>query len=188
MKRKANISIELQASNVTNGMDLPDSDWGDFSCRRAVDSSSLYLNCIYQTVARWANYCICSLCYIPMIPVQCKSKRKWQQRFHPLYQLRQTHGASMSLQGMSCQLLGKHLDNNSWRVYPKISFCREGHSKIQVKDPFLVQMMSQCRVTSRKSCPWSQHIVIPIVAGDKSRANCCLSHLTEHKKKNVCND
>ena len=37
---KANISIELQASNVTNGMDLPDSDWGDFSCRRAVDSSS----------------------------------------------------------------------------------------------------------------------------------------------------
>ena len=41
MKRKANISIELQASNVTNGMDLPDSDWGDFSCWRAVDSSSL---------------------------------------------------------------------------------------------------------------------------------------------------
>ena len=40
-KRKANILIELQASNVTNGMDLPDSDWGDFSCRRAVDSSSL---------------------------------------------------------------------------------------------------------------------------------------------------
>ena len=39
-KRKANISIELQASNVTNGMDLPDSVWGDFSCRRAVDSSS----------------------------------------------------------------------------------------------------------------------------------------------------
>ena len=32
--------IELQASNVTNGMDLPDTDWGDFSCRRAVDSSS----------------------------------------------------------------------------------------------------------------------------------------------------
>ena len=45
-KRKANISIELQASNVTNGMDLPDSDWGDFSCRRAVDSSSL--KCISQ--------------------------------------------------------------------------------------------------------------------------------------------
>ena len=35
--------IELQASNVTNGMDLPDSDWGDFSCRRAVDSSSYIL-------------------------------------------------------------------------------------------------------------------------------------------------
>ena len=42
-KRKANISIELQASNVTNGMDLPDSDWGDFSCRRAVDSSSCFM-------------------------------------------------------------------------------------------------------------------------------------------------
>ena len=50
-KRKANISIELQASNVTNGMDLPDSDWGDFSCRRAVDSSSFKAcrssGCIY---------------------------------------------------------------------------------------------------------------------------------------------
>ena len=67
-KQKANISIELQASNVTNGFDLghdldiwifkvkcdldylatkvrykdlPDSDRGDFRCRRAVDSSSL---------------------------------------------------------------------------------------------------------------------------------------------------
>ena len=46
MKRKANILIEPQASNVTNGMDLPDSDWGDFSCRRAVDSSSFQMdNC-----------------------------------------------------------------------------------------------------------------------------------------------
>ena len=26
---------------MTNGKNLPDSDWGDFSCRRAVDSSSL---------------------------------------------------------------------------------------------------------------------------------------------------
>ena len=67
MKRKANTSIELQASNVTNGFDLdhdldiwifkvkcdldhlvtkvrckdlPDSDQGDFRCRRAVNSSS----------------------------------------------------------------------------------------------------------------------------------------------------
>ena len=66
-KWKANISIELQASNVTNGFDLghdldirifkvkcdldhlvtkvsckdlPDSDRGDFRCRRAIDSSS----------------------------------------------------------------------------------------------------------------------------------------------------
>ena len=66
-KRKANISIELQASNVTNGFDLGhdldiwffmvkcdldhlvtkvrskdlrDSDRGDFRCRHAVDSSS----------------------------------------------------------------------------------------------------------------------------------------------------
>ena len=67
-KRKANISIELQASNVTNGFDLghnldiwickvkcdlnhlvtkarckdlPDSERGDFRCRLVVDSSSL---------------------------------------------------------------------------------------------------------------------------------------------------
>ena len=66
-KRKANIVIQLQASNVTNGFDLghdldiwifkvkcdldhlvtkvrckdlPDSDRGDFRCRRAVNSSS----------------------------------------------------------------------------------------------------------------------------------------------------
>ena len=66
-KQEANISIELQASNVTNGFDighdldiwifkvkcdldhlvtkvrckdLPDSDGGDFKCRRAVDSYS----------------------------------------------------------------------------------------------------------------------------------------------------
>ena len=52
----ANISIELQASNVTNGFDfghdldiwifkvkcdLPDNYLGDFRCRRATDSSSL---------------------------------------------------------------------------------------------------------------------------------------------------
>ena len=28
---------------MTNGMDLPDSDWGDFSCRRAVDSASFIM-------------------------------------------------------------------------------------------------------------------------------------------------
>ena len=62
-QQKANISIELQASNVTNGFDLyiwifkvkcdldhlvtkvrlkdlPDSDRGDFRCERTVDSSS----------------------------------------------------------------------------------------------------------------------------------------------------
>ena len=66
-EQKANISIEIQASNVTNGFDLghdldiwiykvkcdldqlltkvrcndlPDSDRGDFRCRRAVHSSS----------------------------------------------------------------------------------------------------------------------------------------------------
>ena len=75
MKQKVNISIQLQASNVTNGFDLghdldiwifkvkcdvdhsvtkvickdlPDSDRGDFSCRRAVDSSSLILISIEQ--------------------------------------------------------------------------------------------------------------------------------------------
>ena len=67
MKQKANISIDLKASNVTiqfnlghdldiwifkvkcdldhlvtnvRCKDLPDSDWGDFRCRRAFDSSS----------------------------------------------------------------------------------------------------------------------------------------------------
>ena len=67
MKRKANISIELHATNVTNGFDLghdldmlifkvkcdfelsvskvrckdiPDNDQSDFRCRRAVDSTS----------------------------------------------------------------------------------------------------------------------------------------------------
>ena len=78
MKQKANISIQLQASNVTNGFDLghdldiwifkvkcdldhlmtkvrckdlPDSDRGDFRCRRAVDSSSFLVfirpKCLY---------------------------------------------------------------------------------------------------------------------------------------------
>ena len=36
-KWKANISIELKASNVTIRF-----DWGDFSCRRAIDSSSFW--------------------------------------------------------------------------------------------------------------------------------------------------
>ena len=64
-KRKANILIELQASNVTNGMDLPDSDWGNFSCRRAVDSSSfIWAFCISD--AKFVKTCfgstICMNC------------------------------------------------------------------------------------------------------------------------------
>ena len=70
-KQKANISIELQASNVANGFDLghdldiwifkvkcdldhlvtkvrckdrPDSDWGDFRCQGAADSSRSICN------------------------------------------------------------------------------------------------------------------------------------------------
>ena len=35
---------------MTNGMDLPDSDWGDFSCRRAVDSSSCGLLMSYVDI------------------------------------------------------------------------------------------------------------------------------------------
>ena len=42
--------------NKVRCMDLPDSDWGDFSCRRAVDSSSLIiiydiisLSCLYHS-------------------------------------------------------------------------------------------------------------------------------------------
>ena len=60
-KRKANISIELQASNVTNGMDLPDSDWGDFSCRRAVDSSSF--KCYLKPPLHRAATFVPPLCY-----------------------------------------------------------------------------------------------------------------------------
>ena len=32
-------------------MDLPGSDWGDFSCRRAVDSSSLYKFFLYSAAS-----------------------------------------------------------------------------------------------------------------------------------------
>ena len=81
MKWKANISIELQASNVTNGFDLgheldmwiftvkcdldhlvtkvrckdlPDSDRGDFRCRHAIDSSS-WRHCDKNTALRSHN-------------------------------------------------------------------------------------------------------------------------------------
>ena len=35
-------------------MDLPGSDWGDFSCRRAVDSSSCLLDIQEQTLGKVA--------------------------------------------------------------------------------------------------------------------------------------
>ena len=81
MKWKAKISIELQASNVTNGFDLgheldmwiftvkcdldhlvtkvrckdlPDSDRGDFRCRHAIDSSS-WRHCDKNTALRSHN-------------------------------------------------------------------------------------------------------------------------------------
>ena len=87
---------------------------------------------------------------------------------------------------MSCQRLGKRLNNKSWTVHPNIAFRREGHRKIQVRDLYLVQMMSQCRATSRKSRHRSLHVAIPNVAGDTSRATRGLSHLTEHKQRNTC--
>ena len=87
---------------------------------------------------------------------------------------------------MSCQPLAKRLNNKSWTVHPNIAIRREGHRKIQVRDLYLVQMMSQCRATSRKSGHWSLHVAIPNVAGDTSRATCRLSRLTEHIQRNTC--
>ena len=37
-------------------MDLPDSDWGDFSCRRAVDSSSLF-----YIIDKSSNYIVAAI-------------------------------------------------------------------------------------------------------------------------------
>ena len=71
-------------------------------------------------------------------------------------------------------------------VHPNIAFRREGHRKIPVIDLYLVQMMSQCRATSRKSRHRSLHVAIPNVAGDTSRATCRLSRLTEHMQRNTC--
>ena len=87
---------------------------------------------------------------------------------------------------MSCQPLGKRLNNKSWTVHPNIAFRTEGHRKIQVRDLHLVQMMSQCRATSGKSRHRSLCVAIPNVAGDKSRATRRLSRLTEHKQRNTC--
>ena len=87
---------------------------------------------------------------------------------------------------MSCQPLGERLNNKSWTVHPNIAFRREGHRKIQVIDLYLVQMMPQCRATSRKSRHRSLHVAIPNVAGDTSRATCRLSRLTEHIQRNTC--
>ena len=84
---------------------------------------------------------------------------------------------------MSCQ--AKRLNNNSWTVHPNIAIRREGHRKIQFRDLYLVQMMSQCRATSRKSRHRSLHVAIPNVAGDTSRATRRLSRLTEHIQRNT---
>ena len=84
MERKANISIQLQASNVTNGFylghdldiwifkvkcdldhlvtkvrckDLPDSDRGDFRCRCAIDSSNLRCHRThYDAIGMWWEF------------------------------------------------------------------------------------------------------------------------------------
>ena len=87
---------------------------------------------------------------------------------------------------MSCQPLAKRLNNKSWTVHPNIAIRREGHRKIQVRDLYLVQMMSQCCATSGKSRHWSLHVAIPNVAGDTSRATCRLTRLTEHIQRNTC--
>ena len=86
---------------------------------------------------------------------------------------------------MSCQPLAKRLNNKSWTVHQNIAIRREGHRKIQGRDLYLVQIMSQCRATSRKLRHRSLHVAIPNVAGDTSRATCRLSRLTEHIQHSV---
>ena len=123
-----------------------------------------------------------------IIPVRYSTKQKWKRRcsFHSLtlHRWRQTRGTSMSPCWMSCQPLGKRLNNKSWTVHPNIAFRREGLRKIQVIDLYLVQMMSQCRATSRKSRHRSLHVAIPNIAGDLSLV---ASNWT-HTKKYVCSE
>ena len=83
---------------------------------------------------------------------------------------------------------GKSLNNKSWTVHPNIAFRREGHRKIQFRDLHLLQMMSQCCTTSRKSRRRSLHAAIPNVAGNTSRATCRLLRLTEHMQRNMCSE
>ena len=101
-KRKASILIELQASNVTNGFDLghdldiwifkvkceldhmvtkvrckdlPDSDRGDFRCRRAVDSSSYHYHrrCVIAS-----NIIIMFLMKMIMNTIASSASSSWQ--------------------------------------------------------------------------------------------------------------
>ena len=81
-------------------------------------------------------------------------------------------------------LFAKRLNNKSWTVHPNITIRREGHRKIQVRDLYLVQMVSQCGATSRKSRHRSLHVAIPNVAGDTSLV---ASNWT-HTKKYVCSE
>ena len=91
-KRKANISIELQASNVTNGIDLPDSDWGDFSCRRAVDSSSYTdgwfpdspkpSSTFYYQIYKFFNFCIAMFWHPPCYDVTGTQRVKVLKGLH----------------------------------------------------------------------------------------------------------
>ena len=68
---------------------------------------------------------------------------------------------------------------------PKYCNSQRGTSQ-NSRDLYLVQMMSQCRATSRKSRHRSLHVAIPNVAGDTPRATCRLSRLTEHIQRNTC--
>ena len=59
---------------MTNGMDLPDSDWGDFSCRRAVDSSSCTGSC-FGLVLQIRSSKICGDTVVAYLQSLCVSNK-----------------------------------------------------------------------------------------------------------------
>ena len=106
-KRKANISIELYGSNVTirfdlghdldlefsrsthdhdhlvtkvRCMDLPDSDRGYFSCRRAVDTSSLTYLLRFLISATHLSYCHMMSFISGCINQECCTRRRYQEQ------------------------------------------------------------------------------------------------------------
>ena len=145
---------------------------------------------VFRQRWRLSNFCKMSLWSLHLPPSLCTStaqiKKKTVMEVPPSTSIKTDTWDIYVTFSLSCQPLAKRLNNKSWTVHPNIAIRREGHRKIQVRDLYLVQMMSQCRATSRKSRHRSLHVAIPNVAGDTSRATCRLSRLTEHIQRNTC--